>query len=106
MNDRYDTYGWRDADIDEIAELIGRTLFVRLEPRSSLYRSDYYNWRGAGNAHIVLQENVVDEEDGLPTDDEFPDHVVLLYAACLPAPWFDRICAIPGAEWLRSQVRS
>jgi hypothetical protein len=106
MSDRYDIYGWRDADIDEIAERIDRTLFVRLEPRSSLYRGEYYNWRGAGNTHIVLQENVVEEDDGLPIDDEFPDHVVLLYAACLPAPWFDRIRAIPGAEWLRSRVQS
>jgi hypothetical protein len=106
MSDRYDTYGWRDGDIDEIADHIDRTLFVRLEPRSSLYRGEYYNWRGAGNAHVVLQENFVEEDDGLPTDDEFPQHAVLLYAACLPAPWFDRIAAIPGAERLRSQVRS
>jgi hypothetical protein len=106
MSDRYDTYGWRDGDIDEIADHIDRTLFVRLEPRSSLYRGEYYNWRGAGNAHVVLQENFVEEDDGLPTDDEFPQHAVLLYAACLPAPWFDGIAAIPGAERLRSQVRS
>jgi hypothetical protein len=106
MSDRYETFGWRDGDIDEIADQVDHTLLIRLEPRSSLYRGQYYNWRGAGNAHIVLQENVVEEDDRLPADDEFPEHVVLLYASHLPARWFDRIAAIPGAERLQSQARS
>jgi hypothetical protein len=106
MSERYEIYGWRHGDIDEIADQVEHALVVRLEPRSSLYRGEYYNWRGAGNAHIVLQENFVEEDDGLPADDEFPEHVVLLYAAYLPARWFDRIAAIPGAEKLQSQARS
>jgi len=106
MIDRHDTYGWREGDVEHIAEQLERALFVHLEPRSSLYRGEYYNWRGPGNAHIVLQENVVEEDDGLRTDDEFPEHNVLLYASYLPEPWFERIAAMPGAEWLRSQVPS
>jgi hypothetical protein len=106
MSDRYDTYGWREGDVDVIAEQVARTLFVHLEPRSSLYRGEYYNWRGAGNAHIVLQENFIEEDDGLRTDADFPEHVVLLYASYLPDPWFDRIADIPGTDRLRSQVGS
>jgi hypothetical protein len=106
MSDRYDTYGWLEADLDAVADAVGQALEVPIEPRSSLYRGEYYNWRGTGKAHIVLQENVVEEADGLPTDDEFPDHAVLLYASNLPREWFDRIAAVPGAQWLRSRTGS
>ena len=106
MNDRDVTYGWRAGDIDEIADEVARALLVPLEARSSLYRGEYYNWRGAGSAHIVLQRNVVEGDDGFPTDEEFAEHAVLLYASYLPGAWLDRIAAIPGTERLRPQVGS
>jgi hypothetical protein len=102
MSHRYETFGWRDADVDHVAERVGRALSIELEPRSSLYRGEYYRWRGAGASDIILQENFVEEDDGLRTDDEFPEHAVLLYASSLPGTWFDRIAAIEGVEKLSS----
>ena len=100
MSQRFETFGWRDGDVDEVAAKVGRMLFIQLEPRNSLYRGDYYRWRGAGAADIILQENLIEEDDGLRTDDGFPEHVILLYASNLPRPWFDRIASIEGAERL------
>ena len=102
MSYRFEVFGWRDGEVQDVAAKVNRTLFIELEPRSSLYRGEYYRWRGAGAADIILQENFIEEDDGLRTDDEFPDHVVLLYASNLPRPWFARIAGIDGAERLSS----
>ena len=102
MSLRFETFGWRDGHLDDIAAKVGRMLVIQLEPRSSLYRGEYYRWRGAGAADLILQDNFVEEDDGLRTDDEFPDHVVLLYASNLPRRWFERIATIDGAERLGS----
>lgn len=104
MSTRHDTYGWRSAAIDDVARQVDLALLVHLEPRSSLYRGEYYTWRGAGNAHLILQENAIDDVDGLPTDDAFPEHAVLLYASSVPDAWFDRLAALPGAERLHTEV--
>src|ERR671939_184037 len=95
---RYDTYGWLAADIDRVARDIEQLLSIQLEPRDSLYRGEYYGWRGGGGAHLILQENFIEEDDGLPTDLENPDHRVLLYASELPDEWFDRLARLPGGE--------
>ena len=100
---RYDTYGWLAADIDETAQRVGEVLGIELEPRHSLYHGDYYGWRGPGQADLLLQQNFI-EDDGLPTDDEHPDHKVLLYASVLPEDWFDALMRLPGVERLSSSV--
>jgi hypothetical protein len=100
MSRRYETFGWRNADVDDVAERVGRALLIELEPRSSLYRGEHYRWHGAGASDIILQENFIEEDDGLRTDDEFPEHDVLLYASNLPRDWFDRIATVDGAEQL------
>jgi hypothetical protein len=106
MSNRHETFGWRTADVDDVAEKVSRALLIQFDPRSSLYRGEYYRWHGAGAADIILQENFIEEDDGLRTDADFPEHVVLLYASYLPDPWFDRIADIPGTDRLRSQVGS
>jgi hypothetical protein len=101
---RYETYGWKNTDVDGVAREVEQALSIEFEPRSSLYRGEYYRWHGDDRADIILQENVIEEDDGLPTDDEHPEHVVLLYASRLQDEWFDRLTKIPGAERLTSTV--
>ncbi|HVN13211.1 MAG TPA: hypothetical protein VMT69_14035 [Kineosporiaceae bacterium] len=103
---RYDEYGWTDRQIDQVAADIGDVLAIEFEARNSLYRGDYYRWHGPGEEDLILQENFVEDDDGLPTDDRHPHHVVLLYASRLPHEWFDRLAAIPGAERLASRTVS
>jgi hypothetical protein len=101
---RYETFGWGSARFDEVAHEVGRALSIDLEPRSSLYRGEYYRWHGDDRADIILQENFIEDDDGLPTDSEHPHHVVLLYASRLPDECFDRLVHLPGVERLESTV--
>jgi hypothetical protein len=101
---RYDTYGWRSGRLADVAFEVGRALSIELEARSSLYRGEYYRWHGDDRADIILQENFIDDDDGLPTDSEHPDHVVLLYASRLPDECFDRLSHLAGVERLASTV--
>jgi hypothetical protein len=101
---RYDTYGWRTGTIDGVAQEVQGALSIEFEPRSSLYRGEHYRWHGDNRADIILQENFIEDDDGLPTDAEHPDHVVLLYASRLDDEWFDRLAQLPGAERLKSTV--
>jgi hypothetical protein len=103
---RYDTYGWTAGNIDELASQIGRVLGIQFEGRSSLYRGEHYRWRGEGGADLLLQDNFIEDDDGLPTDSQHPEHVVLLRASELPDEWFDRLAALPGAERLKSRTIS
>jgi hypothetical protein len=104
MGSRYETYGWKSATMDEIADVVAQVLSIEFEPRSSLYRGDYYRWHGENQADIILQENFIEDDDGLPTDSDHPQHVVLLHASRLPDDWYDRLAAVPGAETLKSRV--
>jgi hypothetical protein len=101
---RYDTYGWTDGTLDGVAQAVERALSIEFEPRSSLYRGEYYRWHGDDRADIILQENFIEDDDGLPTDSEHPEHVVLLYASRVSNEWFDRLAQLPGAERLKSTV--
>jgi hypothetical protein len=92
--------GWRARQIDEVARELERTLAITLEPRDSLYRGEYYNWRGEGSAHLLLQQNFIEEDDGLRTNSKHPDHLVLMYCHDVPAGWLDRIAALDGADRL------
>jgi hypothetical protein len=101
---RYDTYGWTDGSVDGVAREVERALSIELEPRSSLYRGEHYRWHGDNRADIILQENFIEDDDGLPTDSEHSGHIVLLYASRLPDEWFDRLAQVQGAERLESRV--
>jgi hypothetical protein len=100
---RFDTYGWTAADIDDIAREVERRLPIRMQPHDSLYRGEYYGWRGGG-AHLILQQNVSDQDDGMPTDSQYPGHAVLLYASELPDEWFEQLSTLPGVQRLESIV--
>ena len=97
---RSDYYGWVHAEIDDVAREIGQALGVELEPRESLYLGEYYRWKGPDDSDITLQENFIEDDDGLPTDNEHPDHVVLLTFFGLPGEWSERLAHLPGAERL------
>lgn len=101
---RYETYGWKTAGLDSVAGAVEKALSIQFEPRSSLYRGEHYRWHGEDRADILIQENFIEEDDGLPTDDEHPDHLVLLHASRLPDEWFRRLARVPGAERLTSTV--
>ncbi len=94
------TFGWTSGSLDERAREVEQALGVTLEPRDSLYRGEYYNYRGEGPDHIILQQNFIEDDDGLPTDNEHPRYVVLLYASDLPSGWDERIGALDGVDRL------
>lgn len=101
--DTSSTFGWREGSLDDRARQLERALGVTLEPRDSLYRGEYYNWRGEDDAHVTLQANFIEDDDGLPTDDLHPDHVVLLHASALPEHMTRAVAALEGIERLADE---
>jgi hypothetical protein len=97
------TFGWRTGSIDDRAQQLQDVLGVQLEPRSSLYLGEYYRWDGTGSAEIVLQENFIEDDDGLRTHDRYSEHVLLLFATDLPEGWAERIAALDGVDPLRDR---
>jgi hypothetical protein len=101
MTDDLTTLGWPTTDLDGVARRVDHALGVRLEPRHSLYRGDYYAWEDADGAELVLQHNRM-EDDGELTEPDHSEYAVLLYASRLEAARVRRLVVDAGAHVLAS----
>jgi hypothetical protein len=97
-------FGWKTGSLDDRARQLEKDLRITLEPRDSLYWGEYYNWRGDGSSHLLLQENFIEEDDGLPTVSEHPDHAIILHTYDLPGGWIERIASLDGVERLEGDA--
>jgi hypothetical protein len=75
----FDLFGWRSDDLDEVKVRVEEALGLMLEPHESGYLGGlYYRCGDPRGEELVLQRNLELEE---LMEDEFPDHLVLLYVS-------------------------
>jgi hypothetical protein len=100
-------YGWRESDIEVVAEALRQAFTIEWQGRHSLYLGDYFLWppvpaeptEESEQTRLELQVNFFDEIDQELAYPEWPEHLVLLHATGLDPDWVERLKAT-GAEVL------
>jgi hypothetical protein len=78
MTKRAELFGIDDGELDGTRKQVEKILELSLEAHESEYHGgDYFKLSGA-DFNIVLQTNFI-EDDGEPTEAEFPGVAILLY---------------------------
>lgn len=103
MKRRFDTYGWTDGSLEEVAAQIEQILNLTLEARESYFLGgDYYLWKDDGGRRLSLQPNAQDDEGNLAEQDR-PELTLVLYAVDIESEILERLESISGIR-LRSEL--
>lgn len=104
MSDRFNLYGFRGDDIDEVERLISDTLGVEFTPKESSFKGgDYFSHRGSDRFEVTIETNFTDD-DGILSVPEFPLHSTLIFVSYTTSEVERRLNAQGGIDLLRSEV--
>jgi hypothetical protein len=80
----YDLYAIKAATINDAKELVESLLSIQFEERDSSYhRGPYFMYGHMGEENFEISVNLDPYED-VPSEDDFPDHEILLYVNDTP----------------------
>jgi hypothetical protein len=104
MSDRFNLYGFRGGDIDEVERLISDTLEVEFTSKESSFKGgEYFSHRGSGRFEITIETNFTDDE-GILSMPEFPLYSTLIFVSYVNSEVERRLNAQGEIDLLRSEV--
>ncbi|MFC9227528.1 hypothetical protein ACFTZI_00825 [Streptomyces decoyicus] len=104
MSDRFNLYGFRGGNLDEVERLISDTLGVEFASRESSFKGGaYFSHRGSDRFEVTIERNFTDDE-GILSEPEFPLHSTLIFLSYATSEVERLLNALGEIDPLRSEV--